>query len=759
MVRRDKRVRISSMNQQPTNVEKLRGLPWSIGGNTSNTVFVQFTFFGSVFILFLSELGLNKSEMGFLLSLMPFFGLVALFIAPTVARYGYKRTFVTFFSLRKFVAALLLFTPWVLDSLGLTVTLIYISIIVGLFALCRAIAETAHYPWIQEYVPNNVRGKYSAANNAFTTVTGFIAVLTAGFVIGQTTGLNGFMILIGAGVLFGLIAAWSFAHIPGGAPLADAGQDAGYDLKTAAADPNFRRFLGGAGLIALAAPMISFLPLFMQEQVGLSRDNIIWLQAGTLAGALLSGYLWGWAADRYGSKPVMIWGLFIRLLLPIGWMLMPRHSEWSLLVALLIAISQGIADMGWGIGSARLLYVNVVPPERKADYMAIYYAWIGLLGGISQIGGGATVDLFQSLLGQTTLPYLDPYTPLFLAGLAMAATSILILRRVRADSVVGVGEFAGLFLRGNPFLAMESLLRYHMAKGERAAIRVTERLGQTKSPLTVDELLEALTDPRFNVRFEAIISVGRMRPDPRLARALEEILNGSEVALSVVAAWALGRMGDPQSQAALRAGLDAPYRSIQAHSARALGALGAQEAASLLLRRLRREEDKGMQMAYASALGQLQAAEAIGRLLELLAEMENEGARLELALSLARIVSSEDYFVQLARQTRHDPGTALAQAATAIKRKHERSADPLCLERLDKSAAALARNDLPAGVKALTEAIACLLEQEQIVETERQTILRQCAAILRADGASRLECVLLLFHLLSDAKLRAPRTP
>ena len=110
-----------------------------------------------------------------------------------------------------------------------------------------------------------------------------------------------------------------------------------------------------------------------------------------------------------------------------------------------------------------------------------------------------------------------------------------------------MGQFAGIFLRGNPFLAMSSMIRYYLARDERAAVQVTERLGRARSPLTVDELLEALEDPRYNVRFEAVISIARMPPDPRLRVALEEVLDGSELALSAVAAWALGRLGDPQA--------------------------------------------------------------------------------------------------------------------------------------------------------------------------------------------------------------------
>ncbi|MCB0092471.1 MAG: hypothetical protein KDE54_31500, partial [Caldilineaceae bacterium] len=54
--------------REPTTAEKMRGLPWSIFTNLTNTFFVQFTFFGSVFVLFLNQLGLDKGQIGFLLS-------------------------------------------------------------------------------------------------------------------------------------------------------------------------------------------------------------------------------------------------------------------------------------------------------------------------------------------------------------------------------------------------------------------------------------------------------------------------------------------------------------------------------------------------------------------------------------------------------------------------------------------------------------------------------------------------------------------
>jgi HEAT repeat protein len=130
--------------------------------------------------------------------------------------------------------------------------------------------------------------------------------------------------------------------------------------------------------------------------------------------------------------------------------------------------------------------------------------------------------------------------------------SLVLFARVKADSEVSLSQFAGLFMHGNPLLALEFMVRYYRARDERTTVVMTERMGQTKSRLTVDELLEALKDPRFNVRFEGIISIARMDSDPRLIEALCTILDGTELSLSTVSAWALGRIGDESALPSLR---------------------------------------------------------------------------------------------------------------------------------------------------------------------------------------------------------------
>lgn len=726
-----------------TNAEKIRRLPWHVAMNATNTVFAQLTFFGSAFILFLDELDLNASQIGFLLSLLPFFGIVAIFIAPQVARFGYKRTFLLFWGTRKFITAGLLLVPWVAVSFGAEATLVFVTVIVMGFALCRAVAETAVYPWIQEYVPNSIRGKHSATNDMVSRVTTILSIAFAGFMLGLAGGLERYLVLFGIAFVFGLIAVWCAAHLPGGAPTQST-TTRYRDMPKVLRDRNFLLFVAGIGVVTIGTtPIASFLPLFMLQQIGLSESAVVWLAIGTTIGGFLMVYFVGWAADRYGSKPVMLSGLYGKVLLPIAWLLMPRFSEWSLPVALGIAVVAGIVEIAWAIGVGRLLFVNIVPYEKRSEYMAVYYTLIGIIGGVSQLIGGVILDATAGISGQLGFIVLDPFTPLFVGGFVLTFVSALIFTRVHAATDITMSEFAGMFIHGNPFLALESMIRYYRAKDERAAVVSTERMGHTNSPLTVDEMLEALKDPRFNVRFEAIISIARMNSDPRLVKALCKILDGTELSLSVIAAWALGRMGNEYALPTLRSGLNSTYKSIQAHCARSLGTLGDKASIPVLHERLKVETDKGLRIAYASALGNLHAEEALDRLFEVLHSTKNEGARMELALAVARVIGGEQHFVRLLRQMRQDKGTTAAQVLMAWKRRAH--AEGSLAELSSEMVNAFAADHFTEGTALLSQVIGQMANGDHAAP---EKILHECAARFDEFGADRHEYLLLALHTL-----------
>jgi HEAT repeat protein len=446
----------------------------------------------------------------------------------------------------------------------------------------------------------------------------------------------------------------------------------------------------------------------------------------------------------------MLSGVALLVLTPILWWIIPRGHQFSLAAALLFSFTQGSANLAWGIGAGRLLFVSIVPPSKKMDYMAVYFAWVGIVAGISQVGGGVILDLARGLAGTWYTLEVDQYTPLFVIAILLPASSILIFRWVRGDSAFSTVQFAGIFLRGNPFLAVGSVISFHRARGEYDAVRATERMGVTKSPLTVDELLDALADPRFNVRFEAIISMARMPADNRLVDALTAVLAGKSPALAVVAAWALGRMGDMRSRPALRAGLESPYRSIRAHCVRALGTLGDTEIAELLLERMQQEPDEGLRVAYAYALGKLAVEESVRPMLTLLRDCTDESTRSEVALALARIVGGEHTYIQLVRQARRQPGTAAAQHLDTVLRRlaKQRIIEPENKAALQRCINLFAREEVDDATAVLSEWILTMpLDSYTPVCRE---ILAECALRLERRGTSRVEYVLLALHALHE---------
>jgi MFS family permease len=735
-----------------TDVEKMRRLPWLLSGDMFNGAMFTLTFAGPVFLLFLSELELNEGQIGFILSLIPFCGIVAPFIAPTVARFGYKRIFVSFWAIRTAVISLLLLTPLVVDRLGVESAFAWVGSIIFIFATCRAIAETGGYPWRKEAVPTAVQGKFQALSN-MTMMIGSIVVTTgASYVIGTGHGLDRFMLLIGMGVGLGVISVWLYSRVPGGRPVEPSENSSSHlsEIKQALSDREFMFFLSALGLATIGGTsVISFIPLFMKEQVGLNDSQVVLLSSATYAGALLSSYLWGWAADRYGSKPVMQFSLDLMLLLPITWFVMPRHSWLSAPLAMLIALLAGVSTLAWQISWMRYLFVNAMPVDKKAAYTAVYYAWFGFVSGFAPLLAGLILEQSQRLSASFLVFTIDPYTPLFTLSVAFLAVSIITVSQLRSAEATSFRRFAGMFVRGNPLRALESLIMYNFAGDEITRIATTERMGNAKNPLSSYELIEALQDPSFNVRFEAISSIGRMPPEPELIEALIAMLAEEPSELTFAVTRTLGRLGDRRAIPPLRQLLSSKYHLLEASGARALSTLGDTDSIPLILEKFRTELNPALRVAHASALGRLRAVVATGEIFALLRQIEPETLRAEVGLALARMAGGERYYMQHWRTLRATPNIATAQAILAIRKLIK----PLGREQLYLLASIcaehFAQGDSVKGVSLLKELLGNLPTAK--IDPTLACILGECASGLAEFGDTRLEFILLSLHTLNLA--------
>lgn len=416
--------------------DKLRSLPWQLAHHALNAVFTYLTVFGPLFLLFLHELGLPKSQMGMLLSLLPFSGLLALGFAPMATRLGRRRVFLACWTARKFVIAGLLPLPWVMGRFGHGSGLIYLTGIVAVFAVLRALAETVWYPWMQEVVPNRVRGRFNANATVLGALATCVALVVAGRVLSSGTGVERFLVLIAAGCVLGLLGALVMFPVPGGRPRADTGFSDRHatNMRRALQDRNFALYLVGLGCVTIGTLLyLSFLPLFLKERLGLTAGVVVTLETAVMIGGALSALLWGWAADRVGSRPVLMSAVAMTVAIPLGWLLLPREVPHLLAWCALLYFAHGMAFNGNAIGGGRLLLNGVIPPERSTAYTALFYAWQGLVGGVAPLLAGFLLQASGAWQREYAWLTADGHTLLFTLAVLFVATGWACYGRVRPD--------------------------------------------------------------------------------------------------------------------------------------------------------------------------------------------------------------------------------------------------------------------------------------------------------------------------------------
>ena len=644
-----------------SDAEKIRLLPWILSRAALNSSFFQLTFGASIFVLFLSELGLSKTNIGFLRSLLPFAGILAPFIAPAIRRFGYKRTFMIFYGSRKWILAALALAPVLAVRVSPAALLVFLVCIIGVFALFRSIAETAEYPWMREYIPDSVRGKFTAAFEMAGTSAGILAAAFASLVIGSSESLDRYALLILIGCCLGLIGVILTTVIPGGRPRPEESKRAQFaELRVALNDRQFRRFLAGLATTAMTfLPLASFVPLYLRERIGLDAGNVVLLDSAVMAGSFLFSLLWGWTADRYGSKVVLTSGLALLALLPLAWFALPLAGGAGGVIAFLLSFLSGASQIGFYIGSMHLLYNTIIPKDKEGPYMSVYYAWIGLTGGIGPILAGRLIDATGS-----------SYVAFFLGCTGIAVVGLILFRAIDYGPETRVRQFLRFFVYGSPFSAFGLTLRYPGMLNEEQRLAAAERMGQTRNPIHADELVEMLEDPSFNVRYEATLSAGRAPAEPRITNVLINRLKTAGPELRIAVAWALGRIGDRRSIGSLRECLDSDDRVFGSMAARALGMLGDTESLETFVSRLTDPSYGPYKIDYAAAIGSLRSVEGILPIIDVAESLpDNSGAHLELALALSRIIAAEPVYVRLWRGARRDLFQSASRALVSLRRQ------------------------------------------------------------------------------------------
>jgi MFS family permease len=179
--------------------------------------------------------------------------------------------------------------------------------------------------------------------------------------------------------------------------------------------------------------LTGFLPLFVIEELGLSSSSAVLLDMAAMLGGVAASFFWGMAADRMGSRPVLIPSLLLNILIPLGWLFAPRQAANASLMCALLFFAYGSIAHGISISAGRLLFNAVIPVEKNTSYTSVYYAWSGLSGGITPLLAGFLLTSLAGWQIRIGTLVIDAYGLLFLLSAGLFVGGLLFYRKVRPD--------------------------------------------------------------------------------------------------------------------------------------------------------------------------------------------------------------------------------------------------------------------------------------------------------------------------------------
>src|SRR5688572_15808488 len=462
----------------------------------------------------------------------------------------------------------IVFAPIFFPQLSLLIAAIVIS------GISIFLVQATYNAWLSFLVPASHRGYYFSRRIGLATVTAAVIGFPASVFLDwmDRTGqfMLGLSILFGIGVACGIISYLFYLRMPNTTHTVVQGRSLKADFRGIGAplkDRNFVRLL--IFLVVFIIGQTLAAPFFFPYGREVLKLDFVYFQifgAFHAAASLFSAPMWGYFSDKYGNKPVLFASGLLISLGPITWVLCDAsYGSWNLPILIVGHAISGFSWTGVAVAQGNIILANSTPEVRSAA-IALSQAVIAIVGFAGQMIGG---EIMQRSLGLMTSE--ARYQMLFLMNSGMRIVAVGFLALVRdptSSSVRGfLKQVASIRPRG--VIAMRRLGTTGDIDKKERAIR---DLAVSRMTMAESELAALLVDPSPRLRREAAEALGRIG-GPESSAALQRLIQEQPLLVEDEMVEALASIGDPSAVPSLVSLLENPSSSLRRASAKALGRL------------------------------------------------------------------------------------------------------------------------------------------------------------------------------------------
>jgi len=309
-----------------------------------------------------------------------------------------------------------------------------------LFNAVRGFTSGAWLPWISIVVPSARRGLFLGYEQLVLNFSILATLLASGWFLGATPEGWRYAALYFFSCLAGLVSVIFLGRPP--CPMPE-------HLKSAPWRPLrevFRayrvvwrvkayrrtiRFSMCFNFAIMAVP--GFLVIYLRDYALWSEGLILKLGALSTLGMMITALAWGKLSDTVGSRPVLRMAVTGQMALFLVWL--GVAAGWIQLNIPLVGSAfflMGVLGAGFVIPMIRLALAGC-PPADVTIGMSLYQSCVSVMGGLSPILWGVTLELLRRASWAPQTGWLSPFAIFFMGCLALLLLSQWLLKQVNED--------------------------------------------------------------------------------------------------------------------------------------------------------------------------------------------------------------------------------------------------------------------------------------------------------------------------------------
>lgn len=365
--------------------------------------------------------------------------------------------------------------------------------------------------WLGDIVPEDIRGRYFSRRNMWAGLAGMSVSLIMGRFVDILPKEIGFPIVFSLGAAFAIVEIVIIFLQP--EPYREPRKEMKLldELVTPFRNKDFKLYTFFIALWNFSVIMPGqFFSVFMLEYLKLSYTTIVLVGTSSGIAGLLAQPLFGYIADRYANKSILLLTSLLASFIPFFYVFMnPRFPTFSLILLYAVNIIAGAIWAGITLTQFNLLLL-LSPPEHRMSYVGTHSAFISLTGAGSPFIGGLIANALKDLRLPVLGLDLTNIKILFIISTTLRLLSLPLLHLVKeGKEEESPLELVREIVPKKPLKTIRAL-RGLFSNSENEKIKSIRTLAASPSPLAMDSLLKLLNDPNPEVREETIIALGKI---------------------------------------------------------------------------------------------------------------------------------------------------------------------------------------------------------------------------------------------------------